>query len=131
MAVCHCRRPDGVPDLANDEKTRLVRGPRRKLYAIRVRPQRLRLTELDSVLRLVSGGLQRVELERHAGIRSISSIYPIRSVYSTALPNVTQGILNIATDDGSVVSQIFEAYSCQLSALSQSVKPEDFLECFS
>jgi hypothetical protein len=55
MAICHCGRPEGLPDLTNEEKPRFVRGPSGKLDAVLVQPQRLRLHEIDAVLRLVCG----------------------------------------------------------------------------
>jgi hypothetical protein len=36
MAICHRGSPYGLPDLTNEEKARLVRGPSWKLDAVRV-----------------------------------------------------------------------------------------------
>src|SRR5205814_6033064 len=55
MAICHRGSPEGLRDLTNQEKARFVRWPSWKLDAVRVQPQRLRLHEIDAVLRLVCG----------------------------------------------------------------------------
>src|SRR2546425_8193259 len=51
MAICHRGSPQGLRDLTNQEKARLVRRPSRELDAIRIQPQRLRLDEINAVFR--------------------------------------------------------------------------------
>src|SRR6266699_326432 len=55
MAICHRGSPQGLHDLTDQEKARLVRRPSRKLDAVWIPPEGLRLDEINAVLRLVRG----------------------------------------------------------------------------
>src|SRR5450759_4422530 len=65
MAICHRGSPQGLRDLTNEEKARLVHWPSWKLDAVRVQPQRLRLHEINAVLRFIRSRLRGIELKPH------------------------------------------------------------------
>src|SRR5258708_14357758 len=53
MAICHRGSPEGLRDLTNEKKARLVRGPSPEPDAVPIHPHRLRPHQIHALLPLV------------------------------------------------------------------------------
>ncbi len=71
LAVCDTGTPDFLADTADELSPRLWHPAEETRDLLRVVPQRLRLDEVEPVLKFIRRRFRRVEVEAHAGIRNI------------------------------------------------------------